>query len=545
MRVALVLLLSCVYSVRAEESPAFQRLKAIAEEMAKFGMPVDMGKVRLAVREPRPGGERVESPYGRRTETGDGASGFLSDAWGLSSTEQTTIEAWAYYIPSDRRVVFHAIGTGALNGGDAIVAHELTHALQHQRHSRWFDPPWTSTEVRNIRSCLSEGEASLAELLLLLHRRGKTLVDAHLPAIDAARRGGIDVGGGSAPYIAGFRFAAEQYLGHGATRMTEWQKRRPTSTEQILHPSKIGADLPTVITFPSLPKSKILRKDVLGELELFRIWSAQGNVSKAMRASIGWDGDELRVYRTTGGTVFTVWVSAWDRLADAAQAWSAVKTRWKGNVIRNGRTVIWYRVPNAAIRRIVQAACAAHSVTSSFDKRAAESTEKIEKRWDRSFRRGRRAVDGRWWLGDVPVSLPLPSDWAVNVWSGGTVLTSRIENNRFISVRATTWPLAAFGDLDGVEKFVRRAAHSLYWMRVRKVERIEAGGVSALLVERTAMWGKRVLQGSFRELYIPVGGTLVRYFVHLAPGTPKALIRDAESALRGFRVGPAQRDEVD
>jgi len=534
VRVALVFLV-CAGVVRAEETPAYKRLKQIAAEMARFGMPVDVGRVRLTLREPRGGRLRVESPYGRRTAPDDDATAFVEHAWGIGAGQQT-LKAWAYYAPTDRRIVFHAIGTGSLVGGDPVAAHELTHALQHQRSPDWLRLAWSPTEAINIRSCLGEGEAQLAALLLLLRRRGKTLADAHLPAIDAVRRGGLDLGGGGAPYIAGFRFAAEEAQRHGVARIVAWLKKPPTSTEQILHPQKVGRDLPTPIRFPEFPGARIQKIDCLGELELFRIWSAKGPVVPAMRASIGWDGDALRVYRTREGKVFSVWVSAWDRLVDAEQAWTIVKQRWTGDAIRNGRTVIWFCSFHTEIREQVRAACATHCVTTTFDKRAAESTADVESRWLSAFSRSKSRIGARWRLGDVPVSIHIPSGWFRSAGQLGTVLVSNQVNERFVMINVSTWPLAAFGGLDGVEKFVRRARHPLYWMKVESVERVKGAGVEALLVDRFAMWGRRVLPGRYRELYVPVGGTLVAYSVFLPMGTPKVLKRGVDQALRGFRL---------
>ena len=101
----------------AEETPAYKRFRRIAAEMAEFGMPVDVGRVRLAVREPTQE-EFLRGLAASGTGRTDPATGRDPGVGVVMGTYDT----------SERRIRILALGSLMWSEGDALVAH-ATHEL--------------------------------------------------------------------------------------------------------------------------------------------------------------------------------------------------------------------------------------------------------------------------------------------------------------------------------------------------------------------------------------------------------------------------------
>ena len=96
------------------------------------------------------------------------------------------------------------------------------------------------------------------------------------------------------------------------------------STEQMLHPTKDGVDFPANVALPRWPteagEASLKYETTLGELAIYRLMRERGLDERSARfASIGWDGDRLRIYELPTGEKVTLWRSTWDREDDATQ----------------------------------------------------------------------------------------------------------------------------------------------------------------------------------------------------------------------------------
>ena len=517
----MVLLLG-VCAVSAEETPAYSRLKKIAAEMAEFGMPVDIKRVRLTVTKPTRENSRFESPLsrGNRTE----ADRFLRQAWSGDQEYRGNEEldegvaAAAYYNPSDRRITILSLGGSTWVDGDALAAHELTHALQHQRDPMSLALNWSSTERILIQMCMIEGESQVAALMLRLSRRGGSIRDVDFAAADFAARIGVGGFGPRVPYESGFRFMGRQAQRIGVERLREVYAKRPPSTEQILHPRKLGRDLPTRIQFPKLPAATLRKADTLGELGMREHFRATDGLLKSICGGIGWDGDRLEVCETDAGKWYAVWMSVWDREVDAVQAQRLLRRAGdeRARLARSGRTLSWVYAPDPNLRAQVLRAVSGWDCSGAVDPEAAKTTAEIEAETVARYTAAHRVRDGRWHLPEVGVSIPVPKGWHLFVDASGAQLLSN--DGRGDGVMVDSWPLAAFGDLEGVSDFVGRVASELLWTRVTQVARIKRPGFSALRVRRRIRMGGRALPGELIELYVPVDGTLVRFTAWIEAG---------------------------
>jgi len=160
-------------------------------------------------------------------------------------------------------------------------------------------------------SCLSEGDAVLAMILVLFHEDGLELAAESLPgteALVASMRSGQLAGSPKLsaappwvrsqlfdPYVLGTGLVVGTWKREGWEGVNALWRRPPRSTEQLLHPERRD-DPPSEIearpTPPGWKKALILQ---LGELGL-RIWlERQLPPSRAARAAAGWDGDRVEL----------------------------------------------------------------------------------------------------------------------------------------------------------------------------------------------------------------------------------------------------------
>lgn len=204
-----------------------------------------------------------------------------------------------------------------------IMAHELVHALQHQYLP--LDSLMTQRgdgDRLAATQAVLEGHATLASVRVL----------APDPALldDAAfwetYREQVRNQQQTMPVFSQAPLVLREslifpYLG-GAEFMRWWQANRPsplptlaelpTSTEQVLHPTRYAAgDQPVAVRFPDT-REGVMFEDTLGELEIHILLAElRGSREAALFRMLGWAGDRYRVYRTPTGPVLE-WLTVWE-----------------------------------------------------------------------------------------------------------------------------------------------------------------------------------------------------------------------------------------
>ncbi|TFH66889.1 MAG: hypothetical protein E4G90_01220 [Gemmatimonadales bacterium] len=104
----------------------------------------------------------------------------------------------------------------------------------------------------------------------------------------------------------------------------------PRSSEQVLHPEKLGKDLPVDVRFPSLPMRlptgwTLKEEDVLGEIGirvLLENWRDPEwpDVAGVHQAAAGWGGDRYGYFTGPGGKgEVLIWRTVWDTAEDAQE----------------------------------------------------------------------------------------------------------------------------------------------------------------------------------------------------------------------------------
>ena len=223
------------------------------------------------------------------------------------------------------------------------LAHEIQHALQDQHFNlnKLMKGLKDDSDAQLARSALVEGDGMGVMVEFMLAPMGQDL--SALAKLPGGLSGMMEQGmAGQSPefdkapailkktllfpYIEGLNFVAGVRMRQPWSKIDDVFRSPPVSTEQILHPSKYfarekpakikGAELPTLVG------QKVLRADVVGELQLRVILGEHSGDSAdvANAAAAGWDGDRLVAYAKLGEpTISIVHASSWDAEADAIE----------------------------------------------------------------------------------------------------------------------------------------------------------------------------------------------------------------------------------
>ena len=244
-----------------------------------------------------------------------------------------------YYDPRDGRLrVVEGSGTGTRVLEEMILAHELTHALEDQRFGLESTP--ATDDGTLARSALYEGSATA-----LMY----AYVGEHFSAEETL--GGLlssafEDTGDLPPfiqaqvlfaYVGGEAFVRE-LLRRGGWGLvdTAYKVRKPSSTEQILHPEAyLEADEPKPVRIrAALPGWKRAHAGTWGELQTREL------LGGSSREAAGWGGDRYELWRR-GDDAALIMRWRWDTPRDEAEFEARLREVIgdRGVVVRRGGTV--------------------------------------------------------------------------------------------------------------------------------------------------------------------------------------------------------------
>ena len=247
-----------------------------------------------------------------------------------------------FYDPGEKQLY---IADWITMGNDAIMAHEIDHALQDQHFQigRWMMAEKKNADATVARQSLIEGDG----LALMLEFSSPSPVpwgqDGFIDSVVTMMAMGMATLGDTPlvlkeslifPYLSGVKFIAEIRKSHPWSKVDAVYKKPPLSSEHILHPSTYAAyERPIAVKPGALPALKGMKRrydNVLGQLGL-SILLRQHKVAdwSARIASAGWGGDRMTLFAPSGadktgqatvGVVYTVW----DSPVDAVEFFTAV-----------------------------------------------------------------------------------------------------------------------------------------------------------------------------------------------------------------------------
>ncbi|MBI1870004.1 MAG: hypothetical protein HYS07_02290 [Chlamydiae bacterium] len=234
----------------------------------------------------------------------------------------------------DEKALFKIKGLGIGQGlQNAILAHELTHALQdqHFRIKNLVDSNLRNDDQKLAHLSLVEGDASFVTQLYYLHSMKLSVLWDILSYFFVDQKEFKNAPlvlqqNMIFPYLKGIEFVSYIYHKSGWSGINRCFQKPPSSTEEILHPDKYLADndAPQMIVFPSLKEVLspyvLLEENVIGEFNI-RLLFEKFFKSKAFEATAeGWGGDTYQVWEDkTSSSLILIWLTHWDTPQDANQ----------------------------------------------------------------------------------------------------------------------------------------------------------------------------------------------------------------------------------
>ena len=261
-----------------------------------------------------------------------------------------------------------------------VVLHELVHALQRDPSfpTETSDPNHTLSwdEVR-VRNAIVEGDAMFAMIVAYARSVGVSPVRlarspmtvaafarfdpspidetyaTELRATPAVLRFERD-----SPYTHGTAYVASVYAEGGWPAVDALHANPPASMEEVMHIGREG-----ILSVPERATQAVhdlfedamsgaayehALGDDLGELGLLAFFDGVSGPTTMSEAADGWSGDFACVYAREGAPDAAIWVSAWDSIRDAVEAFEAAR-QVANRLTAAGRRVRVERVQRALL----------------------------------------------------------------------------------------------------------------------------------------------------------------------------------------------------
>lgn len=266
------------------------------------------------------------------------AGGMLPDGTDLAmlAAQFTSISAGATYSPLDKQILLVDKFKD-----DSLLTHEFTHALQDQHFDLMklvmvqpynFDRTEAlfaviEGDAMNVQRRAEEGDAYARKTLEEIMRQEDARFGDYRAEMNALFPR-LLTETFIFRYRDGARFIESVRRSRGVRGVNELFTRPPASSEQILHPEKYAQnESPREIqldetAFATSGWSSVASTP-LGEIGVRGLLLEGVSEKDAARASAGWSGDRAYLFERAGGTPLFVWKTAWDKLADAEEFFSA------------------------------------------------------------------------------------------------------------------------------------------------------------------------------------------------------------------------------
>ena len=476
--------------------------RAMAPKLSERGYAVDLSKLRVEVKSVAAMEADIRKQQGillppdflkefahLTAALSKGGSGRAPDDAQVAELEASTVRALiaavpAYYQPGEGRLVFKKPESGdpiaALANPNHIVAHEMVHAHQDQVRGleTMFRRGRKTREQARLMSCLLEGEAEAVAFSLScdLLKLEESDLATDLERVLAGETLAI-------LYSAGRTFMVARFREGGWPAVAAALDRPPPSTEQVLHPEKLGQDEPTPVTLPDIGMP-VWIEDVVGELDIYRQLTLLGaDRTEAWTAATGWDGDLLRIHRDREGGEVILWRTLWDRPEDAEQFAKLLTDRAGGTAARRGRLVDWRWATSEDLGAAADAALASSGQSPAVVEEDAASAAAAEKAGAARSAGGSERRGDEWVVPASGIRIPIPAGWEFQEVQGVKVLVdvASVKEAGFgANINCQSMPLPAGTDVDALLEENRKQISSMPGWSLDFIEKTQVDGFPAV-----------------------------------------------------------------
>jgi hypothetical protein len=253
----------------------------------------------------------------------------------------TTSAALAFYLPTTKEIVIIDRGEPVADlDANAVLGHELVHALQDRRHDLGsFDAADAVADSDRVLavSSLIEGEATLYQYLFAYAYQGANLDRLNFDAFFSQlasfgseltrEQGSPAVTANSIfPYTYGTRYAGERWRSAGSAGVDAAYEHPPVTTLEVLRGGAVDPGELTLFDQPPAPLDgyEAVVDDAVGAWVTVAVLTGVGPGSERLSLedlASHWRGDRYWVYETVDeqGSVAALWAIDWDTPDAAAQ----------------------------------------------------------------------------------------------------------------------------------------------------------------------------------------------------------------------------------
>lgn len=419
---------------------------------------------------------------------GDAALGVDPEAVRVGMRLGATKPALAYY--GRERIAMIDKEATSLAPTPLLLTHEMVHAYQdEQLPGGVFEVLESSPtiDVLSTRQLTLEGHAEFVGMAAFMKGRTASL-ERLSPAVFDPGAARLNSPSSALLYERGALAMLHVYRSGGMKAVDALLHGPPPSSEQMLHPAKLGRDLPTPIPAPALPGARLTSSDTVGELTIRNLMSSRIVDDTVLTpAATGWDGDTIAWYEDDDGLPMLVWRTVWDREEDVQQfasAWESLGDPPAAScMLADGRRLDFVVLTPRHTKAEAEAIAQALPVPPLPPSDGAETTAAAEREALQDLETAFVVTGKTVRVRGAPIRIELPKRWGVFHAHGVPFLRGPMKNGFGDNLIIALTPNVMGFTLDDVARETVVQLRDVLRSEIIREERLQVAGFDAWLLE--------------------------------------------------------------